>query len=729
MKKISSSIILSLLLISACNTDKTDSRSPNVIIFFADDFGWGDLSINNKDPFYFRHTPNLDELFTNGVRLENYVTHCVCSPSRAGLLTGLHYAKVHSGPETGGTLPNHMPNIAKDFQAAGYKTGAFGKWHNGMPNFPEEGDANVADFDDVKVWNELYQLWTCDLEDNIFTNTKGWEWGEGVNAYGFDRWVGYHSGGGDLFSRFINWHHEIDWWHDRSYVPEEKGYTTDLITKHAMNFIQENSHGPFFCYIPHEAVHGPVQVKLEDLKELCAQFPGEWDYVRNIVSPRTGNRLEDIEELRCESGAEFDLTRIDPEMEHFTHLIYATYVYSLDKSVGKVIQKVKDLGQLENTIFLFASDNGATPRGCNLPFKGGKHSLWDGGVHVPAAIWWPGHFDKNTKPYAPGDNKYEGFIGYIDMYPTLMSMTGNKCNAVELDGIDSWTHLQKRTNPRPGMENPIFWMWRDHGSVRTERWKLMYSESGGRNELYDLHADVGETTDVSDEHPEIEDALIALYKEWLRKNNFAMSYVSIPEENIFEKEPQPDGDILEIRAVGKDTDIGSPIYIKCMREATFSKSPGQYIQTGDRLEYDIYVCEDSDFTSGMYISAARGPSPYYNSGNGINQFGELVQNAELVKGEWTRQVVGLGNLCPGGGSTNYISLVGSGYGNYHFYLDNVVIRKKDGSLYNVIWDSEENLTEPSLQHGREKYGSIDNAIASEEFPLEELSISVVKSNK
>lgn len=720
------SFILAALLFASCNNEQESSKSPNVVIFYADDLGWGDLGVINSDPSYFRHTPNIDEIFTRGIMMSNYLTHCVCSPSRAGLLTGIHYAKVHSGPETGGTLPNNIPNIAKDFKASGYRTGAFGKWHNGMPNFPAEGNGKYVDFEEVKIWNELHQVWTSDLTNGIFENGKGWEWGEGVNAYGFDRWVGYYAGGGDLFDRFSNWHHDINWWHDRSYAPDEEGYTTDLITKHALNFIEENKDEPFFCYIPHEAVHGPLQIKLSDLKKLCAQFPGEWEYVRNIESPTTGRKIEDVEELRCEVGAEFDFSKIDPNRDHYMHLVYATYLYSLDKNVGEVVQKIRDLGKMKNTVFLFACDNGATWEGCNLPFKGRKHMLWEGGVHVPAAIWWPETFDANTAPYSPGNNKYEGFIGYIDMYPTLMSMTGQKCTGTNLDGFDNWKNLKSRENGRPELENAMYWMWRDHGSVRTARWKLMYSESAGRAELYDLQNDISEASDVSDDHPDIRDALIGMYRKWLEDNNFAMSYVSIPPKNIHQVKPEPEDDILEISAIQDITSNNSyrdGILIRCLNRGEWSNSPGTYIETGDRLEYDIYVCEDSEVTEGISICAARGSNPYFNSGNGINQDGDPVQKANLPKGKWTRQVVGVGNLCPGGAGTNYVALQSSKKGYYHFYLDNIVIRRNDGIIRSVVWKSGDDLSNATILHGKEKYNSIERALSEPGFPFSQLSIT------
>ena len=288
------------------------SRSqPNVLIFYADDFGWGDLRHHNRDPDHFRYTPNMDRLFSEGVEFRNYLTHAVCSPSRAGLLTGKHYANVGAGPRTGGTLPNDIQNIAKDFRAAGYKTGAFGKWHNSLPNFPSDGNGARVDYNQAAEWSDLHGEKVLDLTNNIFENHKGWKWGEGVNAYGFDRWVGFYSGGGDHWTHYVDWHHDADWWHDRKYRADERGYRTDLITKHAVEFIEKNKDRPFFCYVPEEAVHSPIQLKRSDLIEFCEKLEsergikGQWQYVSNIVSPVSGRRLGDVEKMRFDRRGEF----------------------------------------------------------------------------------------------------------------------------------------------------------------------------------------------------------------------------------------------------------------------------------------------------------------------------------------------------------------------------------------------------------------------------------------
>ena len=168
--------------------------------------------------------------------------------------------------------------------------------------------------------------------------SKGIDWGEGVNAYGFDHWMGYYGGGGDYFTKYSNWHKDINWWVDRKYAAETAdGYVTNQIGEAAVSFIETNKDQPFFCYVPMEAVHEPLQVTLTDLKELCAFFPGTWDQVKDITSPLTGKKISEVEEIRTEAGAEFDNDVIDPGKTFFQPLVYATMLYSMDKVVGDIL--------------------------------------------------------------------------------------------------------------------------------------------------------------------------------------------------------------------------------------------------------------------------------------------------------------------------------------------------------------------------------------------------------
>ncbi len=711
------------------------AKQPDIVLIYADDFGWGDLRCHNDDPKYFRYTPNLDRLFSEGIELKNYLTHAVCSPSRAGLLTGRHYANVGAGPRTGGTLPNDIRNIARDFQAAGYRTGAFGKWHNSLPNFPEDENGRRVDYNKVAKFNPLYGEKTLDLDNNIFENHKGWKWGEGVNAYGFDRWVGYYAGGGDHFTHYVDWHHDADWWHDRKYRADERGYRTDLITKYATEFIEANKARPFFCYVPEEAVHSPIQLKRSDLIEFCEKLEsergikGQWKFVSNVVSPASGRRLGDVEQIRCDRRGEFNVNRIDPKKEHFLPLIYAAYVYTLDKSVGAIVSKVEELGLSKNTIIVFSSDNGATPEGINLPFKGRKHTLWEGGVHVPTAIRWSGTFDHRTTAYAK-NNGYEGMISYIDLYPTLMAMSGNRCLAKGIDGKNCWPNLKERTECRPdALADAEFWMWLDYGMVRTKKWKLFYSESTDRVELYDIGADIAEQNNLAQANPEITQTLVRRYRDWISQNNYAMSWMTIPEENISHPDPAPEDELLEVRAV-QTKPIRNPdrdgVLVRFSNGTGWEEEYDAYVHADDRIEFDIFVCGDSDVVQGCYYNPGNGWNPFYTARNGLNQDGVPVSKFELPKGKWTRQVVGIGNYCPGTIPVNFIALQHKQPGTYHYYLDNVVVRKKDGGIRSVIWQSKKNFAPILYRYKKVNHNSIDKAKAVDGFPFESINLSVVE---
>lgn len=728
MKKISSKLVpllaVAIFLSSSISYGQAVEK-PNVVIFYADDLGWGDLSINNKDDKYFRHTPNIDKIFNQGVILDNYATHCVCSPSRAGLLTAKHFAKVMAGPQTGGELPyENTLTMGQDFQNSGYKTGCFGKWHNSEPNLPASNTGLlVADNDDIIVDNEIYE----------YEASK--HFGIGVNKYGFDKWVGYYGGGTDLFHRFASQQNQANWWVDSLYMGAVTGYTTDLITDAAIEFIQTNKDNKFLCYVPEQAVHHPIQVKKSDLIEYCEKLDtergisGQCDYVKNIKSPTSGKTIEQAgEEIKCWIDDEFDLTVIDPGKTHFNHLIFGAYIYSLDKSIGRILESLETLGLMTNTIIVFASDNGGLPEGCSLPFQGGKHSIWEGGVHVPAAIWWPETFDANTLPYSPGNNKYTGNVGYYDIYPTLMAMSNNSFNATETDGINFWNELQTNTQVRTGNEKPFFEIWNDHGFVRTDEWKLIYSESDNRTELYKYKTDIAESTNVANSNPGITNELVSLYKGWLTDNKLAVPFVKLDASNLHSTDPDPDGEILELKAWQTKTN-SSGVYIRFAQGDFINGKIGHYIEPGDRVEYDIYVDEDSQNSKGIYYSTGSGWTPVFNTTNGINQDGVMIYNQTLAKGKWIRNVVGTGTICPGSSTVNYIVFRGGATGYYHFYLDNIVIRKSDGTVRSVIWQNSSDASTTLYRYKNINHNSLSSALNVSDFPFSDIQMSALKTNK
>ncbi len=347
MKWLKPAAVLIILVLSG---QVDAAEKPNIVYLLADDLGWGDLSVNGGS----NPTPHIDQLFKEGVRCDNFMGWCVCSPTRAMLMTGRHPYRVGTGPETGGELSKEETTIASAFKANGYRTGIFGKWHNGLdPDTPEYR----------KAFAEAHK-------ENPNRKVIG---GLGVNEHGFEEaWV-YYGGGADYFTRrTVQGRGPISWWHNREYRAQDVGYTEDLITEHALNFIRNNKDQPFFCYVPFHIVHAPLQAK------------------------------------------DSDLEGVDKKVTDKTKRVYTAMVQSMDKNVASILAELDKLGLRENTIVVFSSDNGATREGNNLPFRGGKHSLFEGGTRLPTVIHWP-----KGKLVS---RKWDGLCGALDMFPTLIAM-------------------------------------------------------------------------------------------------------------------------------------------------------------------------------------------------------------------------------------------------------------------------------------------------------------------
>lgn len=708
-----------LAAVLAMSTPAVFCQKPNIVVFYADDLGWGDIRVHNKNPVNLRLTPEIDRIFEQGIEFTNYVTHNVCSPSRAGLLTGRHYAEVAAGPRTGGELPHQgTDNLGKDFQQNGYRTGVFGKWHNSQPNKPVKS-ALVGSLNDV-------------IPDNdVFEYTADQHFGIGVNEYGFHSAAVFYGGGTDMFNRFFDQMGQNNWWIDKTYAGTTKGYTTHLITDATLRFLEENKQGPFMAYVPQQAVHNPTHLVLDELRVFTNRLQsdlgigGKWDAIRAYASPVSGRRIQDVQEIRCGDDEEFDLRKMNPEQQQ---IIFGAYIHALDISVGRIIQKVKDIGQFGNTIFLFASDNGGlpAPRGVNLPHQGMKHTLWEGGVHVPAAVWWPGTFDANTAPYSNGSNKFEGYITYMDLYPTLIAMSGNTFHAGKIEGMDVWNHLKANTEPRPGLEKPVYEMWRNHGSIRTREWKLIYSESANRSELYDIRSDAAESRNASSANPDITNTLKGLYRNWITANRYAVPYLPLHPENLTHPDPTPNGQILEIKA-RQNGNSNDGLYLRFALGDWINHKLGGYVEPGDRVQFDIMVAQDSEKDARFFYSPAEGWDPIITNDNGIDHKGNRVATMRYQKGVWTRHIVGVGTTCPGDGPINYLVLKDNSPGYYHFYLDNVMVRKQDGSVRSAVWESQDDTTPIIYRYRNINHDSWEKASAQPGFPFDSVSIKAIDS--
>jgi len=413
----------------------SDADRPNFVLIMADDLGYGDLRCYDG----WIKTPHIDALARGGMRFTDYHSNGpVCSPTRAALLTGRYQQRCGieevvfaNGPgrETG--MPLKETTFAEALQRRGYVTGLFGKWHLGYR-----------------------------VEFN-------------PSRQGFDEFIGYVSGNVDYHSH-IDGAGIDDWWKDDTQTPEQ-GYTTDLITQHALGFLERHKDEPFCLYVPHEAPHSPYQ--------------GRRDPPERLPGGGTGVKVQGSEIKRA----------------------YREMVEAMDQGIGRIVETVRRLGLERKTLVVFCSDNGATARGSNGSLHGYKGSLWEGGHRVPAIAYWPGRIE-------PGTVCDETVLG-MDLFPTMASLAGAKLPAgLALDGVDLTPALFRREKLS---ERTLFWAYNKQRAVRRGPWKLLVQGDDAR--LFNLADDLGERNDLAAAQPEMVTNLKARLADWERDVKTALN--------------------------------------------------------------------------------------------------------------------------------------------------------------------------------------------------------------
>lgn len=606
-------IFLSCLVVTVTRADSGASK-PNVVYILSDDVGWGDLSVHGGGV----QTPNIDRLFSQGVEMTQFMGWCVCSPTRAMLLTGRHPIRVGTGPEVGGELALEETTIAEGFQANGYLTGVFGKWHNGEdPDTPEFSAAFYEAFKSMP--------------------NKKLSGGFGVNAHGFDEaWV-YYGGGSDYFNRrTVQGRGPVSWWHNREFRGQDEGYTDDLVTQRAINFIRDNKDQPFFCYIPFHIAHAPLQAKENDLA---------------AIDTAEAAKLPAASEKTTDDG------------KH----IHAAMIHSMDNNIAAIRAELEKLGLSENTIFVFTSDNGAMEAGSSLPLRGHKHTIYDGGIRLPTAIYWP-------KGGLAGGRKWNGLCGALDMFPTLIAMTDSKMpEARPLDGKNVWPAL------RDGKESPVdsyYFIWRDEDSVRTQDWKL--HRFFDRFELYDMTIDETESNNVAEKYPDVVQSLTSKMDAWADSLSAAISHRPAPDK--FRADAKPEGEVLAVTVT--ITDKAKPKDRLAINIANWNES--QYAT--DWVEFDIAFSTDKPKRYPYYSTLEGNNSkpfgPLFKPGIFVDQFGrDQSTGPGIANGTsvWEHRIIGLSSTAPGPLGKHGVVFSGGTPGTFTIYLDNLRIRHLDGS--------------------------------------------------
>ena len=421
------------------------SDLPNIIIIFTDDQGYGDVGCYGADGF---ETPNLDQMAKDGIRFTDfYVSQAVCSASRASLMTGSYSERV--GVQ-GALLPWDLngldpktETIAKLLKRHGYTNGIFGKWHLGHM---EKYLPLQNGFDEYAGLICSNDMWPVDYDGNPLINKKR------------------------------SYYPTMSFWDGNEpknsiETFENQGQLTTLITDRAVDFIKRNKDNPFFLYVPHPMPHQPIAVS--------EKFAG-----------------------KSELG------------------LYGDVMMEIDWSVGEILKTLKENSIDENTLVIFASDNGPALNfgkwgGSAGPLREGKGTMWEGGARVPCIMRWPEKISQNQN--------ISKIAGTIDIFPTIAEIVGEREIRNKIDGVSLMTILNGEPNANP--RNELFYYYGENLiAVRKGNWKLVFPHEHrsyinvepGKNlhpgpygkgiaglELYDLEYDIGETTDLAAQFPEV----------------------------------------------------------------------------------------------------------------------------------------------------------------------------------------------------------------------------------
>jgi arylsulfatase A-like enzyme len=498
--------LVGLMVVVGANAATAPGQKPNFLIILADDLGYSDLGCYGGEI----STPHLDSLAKNGLRFTQFYNTARCWPSRASLLTGYYAQQVRRDAVPGiksgggGVRPSWAPLVTEFLRPAGYRTYHSGKWHI-----------------DSKPLNS-----------------------------GFDRSYDVASPGQNNF--FLA---EGNTEEGKPAEQSKDYYVTSALADHAINCLREHAASypekPFFHYLAFTAPHFPLHAPAEDIAKYRDRYKAGWNVIASERHDRlrklkiSGNRLPAMEP---EVGPPYafpadvaklgpdevtrpipwnDLTPSQQEFQATKMAIHAAMVDRMDREIGRVLAQLKEMGAYDNTLIVFASDNGASaeimvrgrghdphaPMGsmetflclgpgwssaCNTPFR--RHKTWvhEGGISTPFIVHWPaGIRTRGQLRHTPGH--------FIDLVPTVLEISGLQKPAVASQTV---------VPPAPGRSLlPIFqkdrkalhefvWFGHDgHRALRAGDWKIVALKNGDW-ELYNLQKDRGEERNLAAEQPE-----------------------------------------------------------------------------------------------------------------------------------------------------------------------------------------------------------------------------------
>ncbi len=421
---------------------------PNIVLILADDLGYGDLSCYGQK---ILQTPNLDRMAAEGMRFtRHYAGLTVCAPSRCVLMTGKHTGHASVRTNYDPPMSNQTATIASLLKSAGYATGAFGKW--GIGDVIPEEDPNRKGFDTFYGYVDMYHAHNL-FPPFMVRNGKREPLGN-VLIPGSD--AGNAKGRGN------------------GVAIEPKDYAPDRIVNEVLNFIEVNAKQPFFLYLALNTPHANNE-------------GGKGNFKRGMEVPDFGPFAN----------------RDWPDQEKG----FARMIQDIDLYAARVLDKLSQQGIDDNTLVIFTSDNGPHQEGGHLvdffdsngELRGRKRDLYEGGIRVPMIARWPGKI--------PAGKTSDHLSGFQDYMPTFGELA--EIETPETDGLSILPTLLGKSE-KQSLHEYLYWEFYEGGgkqAIATDHWKavrLNWMENAeGPVELYDMHHDFAEKTDISSQHPDI----------------------------------------------------------------------------------------------------------------------------------------------------------------------------------------------------------------------------------
>lgn len=513
-------VLVTWLLALAASLPAQAAARPNVIFVLADDLGWADLGCYGNR---FHRTPNADRLAAEGMRFTQAYSACpVCSPTRAAIMTGRYPARYRltdwlpgrpdmpsqrlARPDLRQELPLEEVTLAELLASAGYRTASIGKWHLGGAGFEPA--------------------------------TQGFTFSTAGDAAGSppSYFAPYRKNGRSIPG--------LD-------AAPSGEYLTDRLFEEAEQFLETSRSEPFFLYLPHYAVHTPLEAK-EELIE---------SYRNQLSAGSHGNP------------------------------IYAAMLESLDQGLGRLMAKLDELKLADNTVVVFTSDNGGlatgegpnTPSTSNAPLRDGKGHLYEGGIRVPLLIRWPGTVRAGSVCSVP--------VCSIDHFPTFAELAAVPVTT-EIDGASLVPLLKEQSGLA---RSELYWHYphysnqsaRPGGAIRSGDWKLIEFFETGRRELFNLKDDPSETSNRAAKEPERAVMLADKLARW-RQSVQAQPMLA---NSDYRPNPPNKDDVIVLHARSADVHGAQLRY----EPVTWKNTLGFWIDANDWASWDFTVTTPGTF--------------------------------------------------------------------------------------------------------------------------------------